>query len=115
MTQLSMIETFTHRNMADTSLDAWDTIKPDLTAREAEVFVALVEYLAHTGHHDCTGAELAAWAGMDKCSTRPRLHGLHKAGWVHRTAEGRPSRCGEMRCHGYWPAVPLAAVQRLAR
>ena len=95
--------------MVDTSLEAFERIKPTLTEREFRVFESL---------HDCppglgaTGGELAYILGLPVTSVRPRLTGLLKKGLVEKTPTRNSRVRSEGRCHGYRPVVPLAAVQR---
>lgn len=101
--------------IADTSLMAYDAILPTLNKREQAVFLALCDYCDQYSQSDATGGELAAFMGTLTTSTRPRLHGLHRKGLVLRT-NIRPSRAQyESTCHGYAPAVPRSAVERMAK
>lgn len=101
--------------MAPASLQQYDRILPTLTAREKSVYLALCDYLDRTGHEDATGGEVAEFAGISVLNSRPRLTGLHAKGWVTRTEATRASRAKyEQSCHAYVPAVPRAAVERIA-
>jgi len=100
--------------LAPASREAWGTIHPHLTAREIETFLLVYDYLAAMPYADVTGGELAEWSGRDKTSTRPRLHGLQRKGWLASGAI-RASRVRELRCHPYWPVVPRDAVERAQR
>ena len=103
------------RVMAPASMAQFDRILPTLTAREKAVYLALCDYLAASGHDDATGGEVAAHANLSILNVRPRLTGLHDKGLVTRTTDTRASRAKyEQRCHAYVPAVPRAAVERVA-
>lgn len=102
------------RQMADTSLEAYhERILPTLSQREVAVFLALWDYLHQRGALDATGGELAAHMRSLVTSVRPRLTGLEAKGWVTRTAIRESRAPYEGRCHGYRPAVPRAAVERM--
>lgn len=106
------------RQMADTSLDAWESIRQDLQAREIHVFKALHLYLEATGHADATGGELTEWMVKHKLAhdvndVRPRLTGLADKGWLWSFSK-RPSRAARERpSHPYYPVLPLSALDRL--
>ena len=102
------------RQLADTSLAAYQRILPTLTEREIAVFEAVCDYLIQP-YDDVTGAELAEWTGSLVTSIRPRLTGLVAKGWLL-YAPTRPSRARyEGSCHPVRPAVPREAVERYAR
>jgi len=99
------------RQIADTSLEAYRKILPTLTRSEIAVFLALCDLCER--YENATGGELAIVMGTRETSTRPRLNGLEKKGWIEKTA-ARPSRAKfEGTAHGYRPVVPRAAVERM--
>lgn len=99
------------RQIADTSLAAYEAILPTLKRREFDVLLLMFAYLEATGYVNVTGGELAEWSGRDKTSLRPRLHDLHAEGLLTRWP-ARASRAGELQCAPYAPAVPKAAILR---
>lgn len=114
MTQPDLLE-HAARTVADTSLMAYAAILPTLSQREQAVFLALCDYCDQHSQSDATGGELAAFMGTLTTSVRPRITGLHRKGLVLRT-NIRPSRAQyESTCHGYAPAVPREAVERMAK
>ena len=104
-----LLEAAERAPMVDTSLSAFERIKPTLAEREMAVFEALWSWWGHDG---ATGGELAQFMGVPITSTRPRLTGLLAKGLVEKTAIRNSTVRGEGRCHGYRPTVPLAAVAR---
>lgn len=102
----------TGSGVADTSRESFERIQPSLEEREYQVFRALVKYLA-TGYADATGAELAAYMGIDKTQVRPRLTQMEQKKWLVKCPARRSRAAGETRAHGYAPCVPLAAVERV--
>lgn len=113
--QLALVEQPEPRSMAPASLEQWERILPSLQERELEVLAALCRFLGVSGfavEHGATGGELAAHAGLNLLSVRPRLTGLHKKGLVERLPMRGSRIRGEARCHPYRPLVPLAAVER---
>lgn len=103
-----------HR-IAEASQEAFAFVRETLQAREVHTFLLVARYLRETGREDVTGGELAAWAGEDKTTLRPRLTGLHDKGWLHSGAIRDSRAAGERRCHPYWLAVPVSAIERIAR
>lgn len=99
------------RQMADTSLQAFDTLRPKLGALELEVFKAIHAYIADTGYPDVSGGELAKWLGWEVTSTRPRIRGLLRKSYVEK-GPLRASRAGELTVRGVRPVLSLAAVDR---
>lgn len=98
------------RRMADTSIAAFDRIRPTLTERERACYLALYDFGGSAG---LTGGELAEAMGSPITSVRPRLTGLFDKGWVQKGAI-RVSRVrGEGRARPYFPAVPRSAVERV--
>lgn len=102
------------RQIADTSREAFDQIRPDLRQHELDVFALVWAYLEATGYPDVTGGELAAWSGRLITSLRPRLTGLTQKSWLYAHAKRASRAKHEGVCHPYSPAVSLAAVTRPA-
>lgn len=98
------------RRTADTSLAAYRAILPTLTERERVVFLALCD---HAGPDGLTGAELAEAMGTLRTSTRPRLNGLKRKGWIVELKARKSRADKEGVCHPVVPAVPRAAVERV--
>lgn len=100
------------REMADTSLQAFDHVRLTLTEREETVFLAVCDYITATGYEDVTGQELADHMRSLVTSVRPRLTGLVAKGWLQ-SGSSRPSRARyEGSCHPVFPALPRSAVVR---
>lgn len=111
---LPLLEVAERAPMAEASLEAFAHVCETLNQREIAVMLALHSYLAQTAFPNSTGGELAAFMGLDRTSVRPRLTMLAEKGYVTKTAATRESRHPtELRCHGYAPAVPRAAIERL--
>lgn len=108
--------------IADTSREAFDRIKPTLTKREIETFLAGCDYVEQTGYDNFTGGELAEFTGRPVTQLRPRLTALAEGttrtkgkNWL-RSLPARASRAKlEGRCHPYTLVVPRAAIERLKK
>lgn len=117
MTQPSLLD-FAPVRVADTSLSAFELLRPHLQKRERTVLLAMFDYLEQTGHEDVTGGELTEYMrarGLvrDVNGCRPRLNGLqHKALIDSFTA--RKCRAYGTTAHPYKPAIPRVAVERKA-
>lgn len=102
------------REVADTSLDAYhERVLPTLTEMEIAVFLGLWRYIEQLGHENATGRELGDFLGLEVTTTRPRLNGLERKGWIEKTPARKSRRAKEGTCHGYRPVVPRQAVERL--
>jgi hypothetical protein len=113
MSDLSLFADAPAPATSDASREAWDRIRETLSDRERAVFVALVDYVQTTGFFDATGGELAAFAHMDKTSTRPRLTGLCERRLIRKEPIRNSRAEGEGRCHPYRPEPwAVAALQR---
>lgn len=99
------------RQIADTSLEAYQRILPTLSKREIAVFLALCDLSIRYG--DATGGEIAEDMGTLVTSVRPRLTGLEAKGWVQKTPARQSRAKYEGRCHGYRHVVPKEAVERM--
>lgn len=100
------------REMADTSLAAFERIQPSLTKRERVVFRALHRYVREY-RRTPTSAELLdamkRWEdtkvfAKDVNSVRPRLTGLDDKKWIEKEATVRNGG------HTYRPVLPESAV-----
>lgn len=98
------------RRIADTSIAAFDRIRPTLTERERACYLALYD---HGGSAGLTGGELAEAMGWPVTSTRPRLSSLLDKGWVQRGPIRASRARGEGRCHVMQPCVPRSAAERI--
>ena len=100
-------------DMADTSRQAFEAIRPDLTRRERIVFRALHRFIRERGCEPTSRELLRAmqvWPetkafAVDVNSVRPRLTGLDDKGWVEKVAS--VTRDGS---HPYKPVLPESAV-----
>jgi hypothetical protein len=117
MNQAPLID-LAERVVADTSLDAYATIRAQLPLKDLLMVAHVDDYLrAHAarGYTDVTGRELADWLRRDVLTVRPRLTGAHHAGWLVTGATRRSRHPAERPCHPYASVLPRAAVDRAIR
>lgn len=100
------------RTVADTSLEAFERVRPNLTQLEMTVLYLMHAYRDDTGHQDVTGGELAAWSKRSILALRPRMTGLVAKGYAVKGPIRNSRVVGELRCRGLAPTVPLSAVAR---
>lgn len=97
------------------SLQALETKRANRRESQLQVFTLLHDAIAATGHHDFTAGELAAYTGLALLNLRPRLSELEAMRLVQ-SGPARQNRVeGYRPAHGYWCAVPLAAVARMQK
>lgn len=115
MSELTLpFDAVAERRMSEASLEAWQRLLPHVAALDFETLDLIYSYLASTGFSDVTGAELAAWSGRDKTSTRPSMTRLFQKSLLQHGPK-RQSRAGEVSCRPLQPTVSQAAVLRAKR
>lgn len=100
------------RQIADTSILAYQDLLPTLPAKRMTVLMEIARYLARTGYEDVTGGELCAATGLPILTVRPRLTELVQAGLLVKGPVRASRVASEKHCHGVRPTLPLAAIER---